>query len=123
MNRLTDSTEKNRNDFISSEINLPETEPRSLPVIKLSFGGFLLFANTAGVEFLDALSGISKAPALTYLVRKFPDLLDPECSRDISIQLFDTCYSFSIIPFKEDGYTGIYCFRSVKSKCGETLVA
>ena len=93
------------------------------PVIKLSFGGFLLFANSQGVEFLDVLSDYTKKPALTYLFKKYPALLNPDSNMDICIQLYETCFYFSVVAFKEDGYTGIYGYRSARNNCGDSLVA
>jgi hypothetical protein len=104
-------------------IGVPQSERPGQPVIKISFEGFLLFANTAGVEFLDVLSDYTKAPALTHLLNKYPDILHPESSMDICIQLYETCFYFSVVAFKEDGYTGIYGYHSVRNCYGDSKVA
>ena len=94
-----------------------------LPVIKLSFDGFLLFANSAGVEFLDVLSDYTKKSALTQLIKKYPTILNKDTNMDICIQLYETCYYFSVIAFREGGYTGIYGYRSVRKCCDDSRVA
>ena len=113
--------DKGTRDAVS--IGNPKTEEPVQPVIKISFEGFLLFANSEGVKFLDVLSDYTRTPALTHLLKKYPAILKHDINSDICIQLYETCFYFSVVAFKEAGYTGIYGFRSVRNCCGDSKVA
>ena len=109
----------------SDQRNLRKLSPvqLSLPVIKLSLNGFLLYANPAGVEFLDVFSDYTGTSALTHLVNKFPGILNHNSNMDICIQLYETCYYFSVVAFPEDGYIGIYGYHSIRNNCGDSLAS
>jgi hypothetical protein len=83
------------------------------PVIKISLDGILLYANNTGIDFLDSLSNFTKRPAINYLLETCPTLLDPHCNLDISLQINDMKYFFSVVAFKEAGYVGLYGYRQV----------
>ena len=83
------------------------------PVIKISLQGFLISANSTGIDFLELLADDLKVPAINYLVKFNPAILDPDCSFDITYRIHDTKYFFSAIAFKEAGYVGLYGFRQV----------
>ena len=80
------------------------------PVVKISFEGILLFANSAGIEFLELLSQNTGKPALNYLLKECPSILDSDCSLDINCTLNGKQYFFSVVAFKEAGYTGLYSY-------------
>ena len=81
------------------------------PVIKLNFGGILIFANSSGIDFLEKLSSHLKVPAIGFLLKYCPSLLDPDCNLDVCLKLEDYNYYFSIVAFKEAGYVGLYGYR------------
>jgi|SRR5688572_22054563 len=83
------------------------------PVIKISLDGILLYANNTGIDFLEMLSDYVKSPALKYLLKECPTILDPHCNLDICCQLYDMKYYFSVVAFKEAGYVGLYGYRLV----------
>lgn len=91
--------------------NLQHSEIK--PVIKISLDGFLISANTTGIDFLELLADDLKVPAVNYLVKYNPSILDPNCSLDITYRIHDTKYFFSAVAFKEAGYVGLYGFRQV----------
>ena len=122
MEKISNTFDKAIDNAVSPEIRAILEQPLQ-PVIKLSFEGFLLFANNQGVEFLDVLSDYTRKPALTYLFKKYPQLLSPDSNTDICIQLYETCFYFSVVAFREGGYTGLYGYRSVRKSCGDSLVA
>lgn len=93
------------------------------PVIKLSFDGILLFANSQGIDFLDELSAFVKQPAINFLIKNCPGMLDPHCNLDLCCQLSEIKYYFSVVAFKEAGYVGIYGYRLVHKRNSDSLVA
>ena|SRR6187455_3265128 len=93
------------------------------PVIKLSFDGILLFANSQGIDFLDELAAFVKQPAIKFLINNCPSMLDPHCNIDLCCQLPDMKYYFSVVAFKEARYIGIYGYRMVRKSANGSLVA
>jgi len=83
------------------------------PLIKLSFEGMLLHANSTGIDFLEMLSDYIKSPSIKYLIQSCPGMLDEHCNLDISVRIHDTVYYFSVVAFKEAGFVGMYGYRTV----------
>lgn len=83
------------------------------PIIKINLNGMLLYANDAGVRFLDLLSETLKVPAITYLLEECPVILEPHCSLDLCCNVKDLKYYFSVVAFKEAGYVGLYGYRLI----------
>ena len=93
------------------------------PVIKLSPQGILLHANVTGIDFLDLLSNHLKFPAINYLLKECPSILDPHCNLDLTCRLNNILYYFSVVAFKEAGFVGLYGYRTVLSNTKKMLVA
>jgi len=83
------------------------------PIIKISLEGFLISANSTGLDFLELLSAALKVPAISYIINHSPSILDPHCSIDVSYRILDTKYFFSAVAFREAGYVGLYGFRQI----------
>jgi hypothetical protein len=109
MNTISTSTNRTGKEFSKYNNRVSNVKP----VIKLSPEGILLYANTTGVDFLEMLSDYTRVPALNYLLKECPAILDPHCNIDLCCKLYDLKYYFSVVAFKEAGYVGMYGYRIV----------
>ena len=69
----------------------------SKPVFKLSREGMLLYASSSGIEFLELISDVLKVPAIKYLIKSNPSILNPHCSMDLSVKVNQMKFRFSVV--------------------------
>jgi hypothetical protein len=82
-----------------------------MPVIKLDFNGVIISSNKPGIIFLGKLRSLSSGSSLSGLLHDYPGVLKPGSSTDISVNIHQFIYHFSVVAFDEAGYVGFYGYR------------
>ena len=83
----------------------------TLPVIKISFTGDILYANLASLPLMGEWGCSANQKLPNWFLTNFSDIFNLHSSHDLKIPFADTAVYFTSVPFVEAGYIGLYAYE------------
>ena len=80
----------------------------AIPDIKLSHSGYLIYANSRGIDFLRKVSEHKKTSSVGYLVSEFPMILLPGCKTTLHLNVGDDVYDIRVAASIQTGQVGLF---------------
>ncbi len=114
MIKVSDSHTINKN--MSKQCKISAMNESRFPVIKLSLNGEILYANLSSLPIMSewGCSANHKLPAK--LMEKYPELNNMWESSDIKVIMESYSVHFSVVPFPEAGFIGLYAYEMEEVK-------
>lgn len=78
-----------------------------IPDIKLSHSGYLIYANSRGIDFLRKVSESRKTSSVGYLLSEFPMILVPGCKTTLRLDVGDDVYDIHVAASRQSGQVGL----------------
>ena len=87
-------------------------ENNMFPVIKLDYNGKIIYHNVAAMPVLNYWQCKLNNPVNKQVKSIYPQIFDVKSqqSHDASVRYLDYVFHFSVIPYPEAGYIGVYGF-------------
>jgi hypothetical protein len=89
-------------------INLRESK---FPVIKIDFEGTILYANKAALAIIQEWGCAASRKLPMSILKTHPELMDRQANVETEIVSSNRAFKFSVIAFREAGYTGLYGYE------------
>ncbi|HOZ83417.1 MAG TPA: hypothetical protein PLU85_12675 [Bacteroidia bacterium] len=85
-------------------------ENNMFPVIKLDYSGKIIYHNVAAMPILSYWQCKLNAPVNNQVKAIYPEIFNVKTPvpHDASVQYLEYLFHFSVIPYPEAGYIGIY---------------
>ncbi len=85
-------------------------ESNMFPVIKLDYNGRIIYHNVAAMPILSYWQCKLNEPVNNQVKTIYPEIFNLQSpqSHDASVRYLDYVFHFSVIPYPEAGYIGIY---------------
>ena len=105
--KLVDN-EQNANLKVVRTARAKKCHESSMPVIKVSFKGEILYANLASLPIMGewGCSATQKLPE--WFLSQFSGIFNPNSCHEIKIPFSNCAIHFTAVPFVEAGYVGLY---------------
>ncbi len=102
-------------------------ENNMFPVIKLDYSGKIIYHNVAAMPVLNYWQCKLNSPVNKQVKSIYPQIFDVKSpqSHDASVRYLDYVFHFSVIPYPEAGYIGVYGFcieHAVAVKSGNAKI-
>lgn len=78
------------------------------PVIKISSDNRIIYHNVAAMPLMSQWNCELNKKVPATIMKQHPVLFSTTDAKDIAVLYKDYAFSFSVVPFPEAGYTGVY---------------
>lgn len=97
---------------MTEKMTTTKHENNMFPVIKMDYSGKIIYHNAAAMPILNYWQCKLNSPVNNQLKTIYPQIFDVKTpqSHDATVRYLDYVFHFSVIPYEEAGYIGIYGF-------------
>jgi hypothetical protein len=92
---------------------LQESERTTLPDIKLSHSGYLIYANAHSIDFLRKVSEKRKISSIGFLISEFPMMLMPGCKATFHLEVEEAVYEIRVTSYRLTNQVGLFISKQL----------
>ena len=99
-----------------------ELREQNLPVIKISLDSKIIYGNETAITLLKEWKCDIDQDIPRDVFIKYPEITSKNVTSDVDIRFNDCTVKFTVVPFYEGGYIGLYAYEMETEKFFEQMI-
>lgn len=108
--KLVTTDESQNNLAVVKAICAKKCNESSMPIIKVSFQGDILYANLASLPLMGEWGCSANQKLPEWFLKDFSGIFNHNSCHELKIPFSNCAIYFTAVPFIEAGYIGLYAF-------------